>query len=368
MASKSVLFSPLRVGNMELSNRIAMAPLTRYRNSDSHAPQDVAAEYYGQRASYPGTLLITEATFVAAKAGSYTNAPGIYTEEQITGWKKVVDTVHAKGSYLFLQQWSLGRAADGELLRKETGEDVHSSSDIGIEGREKPRAMTLEEIKAYPGYFAESAKNFVEKCGGDGVEIHNANGYLPDQFLQTNSNKRDDAYGGSVENRCRFPLAIVDAVVKAIGEERVGIRISPYSTFQGMKMGSIEEIHETFSYFVQQIKDKYPKFAYLHVVESRIGGSQDIPSDKKETLDFLHGIWSPRPFLIAGGFKRETAVAAAEEYENSVVVFGRYFISNPDLVERIKQGVDFTEYNRDTFYLKGPEQTRGYTDYPVATK
>ncbi|GAA6058906.1 hypothetical protein JCM10212_002858 [Sporobolomyces blumeae] len=365
MAASTVLFKPLQVGNMNLSNRLALAPLTRYRNSRSHAPQAPSVTYYEQRAMYPGTFLITEATFVDAKAGSYANAPGIYTDEQIEGWKKVVDAVHAKGSYIYLQLWSLGRTADDKLLKEETGEETHSASDVQLQGRARPRPMTKDEIKEYPSYFARAAKNFVKRCGGDGVEIHNANGYLPDQFLQTNSNKRTDEYGGSVENRCRFPLEIVDAVAEAIGADKVGIRLSPYSPFQGMKMPSLEEIRETFGYYVKELTKR--DLAYLHLTESRIGGSGDVPADQEETLDFLYDIWTPRPLLVAGGFERETAVESAEKFDNSVVVFGRYFISNPDLVERVKQGVEFAKYDRDTFYLKGPENTRGYTDYPTRT-
>ncbi|GAA6010318.1 hypothetical protein JCM11491_006265 [Sporobolomyces phaffii] len=368
MAANSVLFEPLVVGDVKLSNRLALAPLTRFRNSDSHAPQVPSAEYYAQRAQYGGSLLITEATFVDAKAGSYKNAPGIFTDEQIEGWRKVVEAVHAKGSYIYLQLWALGRAADPEVLKKETGEDVHSASDVPFEGGATPRPLTKEEIAEYVSYYARAAKNFVEKCGGDGVEIHNANGYILDQFLQTTSNKRTDEFGGSVENRARFPLQVVDAVVAAVGAKKTGIRLSPFSTFQGMKMDRIEDIHETFSYFATQIRDRHPDFAYIHAVESRIGGNQDVPADEAENLDFLYDIWTPRPFLVAGGFKQENAVATAEKYNNSVVVFGRYFISNPDLVARVKEGVPFAEYDRDTFYKLGPSETKGYTDYPNATE
>ncbi|GAA5929100.1 alkene reductase [Sporobolomyces koalae] len=368
MAANSALFRPLVIGNIKLSNRLALAPLTRFRNNDTHAPQAPSAEYYSQRASYPGTLLITEAIFIDAKAGSYKNAPGIFTDEQIEGWKKVVEAVHAKGSYVYLQLWALGRAADPEVLKAETGEAVHSASDVPFEGGATPRALSKEEIADYVGYYARAARNFVEKCGGDGVEIHGANGYLVDQFLQTNSNKRTDEFGGSVENRARFPLQVVDAVVEAIGAKKTGIRLSPYSTFQGMKMDKIKDIHETFSYFTTQIRDRHPEFAYIHAVESRIGGNADVPAAEEENLDFLYKIWTPRPFLVAGGFEQESAKEAAEKYENSVIVFGRYFISNPDLVNRVKEGVPFADYDRSTFYKLGPKETKGYTDYPTATE
>ncbi|GAA5911825.1 alkene reductase [Sporobolomyces salmoneus] len=367
MAANTVLFEPLTVGDIKLSNRIALAPLTRFRNSASHSPKEPAVEYYAQRAEYEGTLLITEATFVDAKAGSYSHGPGLYTPEHVEGWKKVVEAVHAKGSHIYLQLWALGRAADPKVLKEETGSDVVSSSDVAFEGGAKPRPLTKEEIADFVGYYARCAKMFVEECGGDGVEIHGANGYLLDQFLQTTANKRTDEFGGSIENRARFPLQVVDAVVKAVGAKKTGIRLSPYSTFQGMKMDKLEDIHETFTYFVNQIKDRHPDFAYIHAVESRIGGNDDVPADEKETLDFLYDIWTPRPFLVAGGFKQDNAVAEAEKFKNSVIVFGRYFISNPDLVQRVKEGVPFADYDRSTFYVYGPENTHGYTDYPKAT-
>ncbi|GAA5911828.1 alkene reductase [Sporobolomyces salmoneus] len=367
MAANTILFKPLTVGALSLSNRLALAPLTRYRNSESHVPQSPSIEYYSQRAEYKGTLLISEATFVDAKAGSYACAPGIYNEEQIAGWRRIVEAVHAKGSYIYLQLWALGRVADPELLKKETGSDVVSASDIASPGGPIPRPLTKEEIAEYAQFYARAARNFVERCGGDGVEIHGANGYLIDQFLQTTSNQRTDEFGGSIENRARFPLQVVDAVVKAFGANRTGIRLSPYSKAQGMKMDRIEDIHETFSYVVNEIKDRHPDFAYIHVVESRVYQTDAHPADERETLDSLYDIWTPRPFLVAGGFDQDYALSTAVKYENSVIVFGRYFISNPDLVQRMKEGVPFADYDRSTFYNRGPEETRGYTDYPKAT-
>ncbi|GAA5945849.1 hypothetical protein JCM1841_001485 [Sporobolomyces salmonicolor] len=367
MVVASKLFEPLQVGEVKLSHRIAMAPLTRFRANETHAPQDVHAEYYSQRGSYPGTLLISEGTFIDAKAGGYKGVPGIWTDEQIVGWKKVVDAVHAKGSFIYLQLGALGRAADPNALKEELGADVVSSSDLAFEGGAKPRALTKEEIKEYVGFYARAAKNFVEKAGGDGVEIHGASGYLIDQFTQTTCNNRTDEYGGSVENRVRFGLEVVDAVVAAVGAKKTGIRFSPYSAFQGMKM-ELPAIKETFTYFVEQIKSRHPDFAYIHAVESRIAGSYEIEADAAETLDFINELWAPRPFFHAGGFKADTAAATADQNENAVIVFGRYFISNPDLVARIKNNVPFAEYDRETFYKIGPTETKGYIDYPFATK
>ncbi|GAA5826468.1 hypothetical protein JCM11251_002383 [Rhodosporidiobolus azoricus] len=369
MASKvAALFKPLKVGRMELSTRIAMAPLTRFRMNDRHAPEEVHAIYYSQRASTPGTLLISEATFIDERASGYKGAPGIFTDEQVQGWKKVVDAVHAKGSYLVLQLWALGRAAPADALRQEYNHDVVSSSDVPFEGGSKPRPLTKAELQDFAHYYARAAKLFIEEAGGDGVEIHGANGYLVDQFLQTNANKRTDEYGGSVENRARFPLEIVRAVCEAVGEDRVGIRISPYSHFQGMKMDKLEDIKETFSYFVDQIRTRHPNFAFIHAVESRISGGADKEAGEGETLDFIRDIWAPRPFLIAGGFNAEHGPELAEQHENNVIVYGRYFISNPDLVERLRQNIPLTKYERETFYTAGPHATHGYIDYPFATE
>ncbi|GAA6003058.1 hypothetical protein JCM10207_001966 [Rhodosporidiobolus poonsookiae] len=346
VSPNSALFKPLKVGTVELSNH-------------------VHAEYYSQRGSYAKTMLITEATLIDLKAGVYKNVPGIFTDDQVAGWKKVVDAVHAKGSYIYLQLWALGRAADPEATRKEANCDVVSASDVPFEGGPTPRPLTKAEIQDLVASYATAAKRFVEEAGGDGVEIHSANGYLLDQFLQTTSNKRTDDYGGSVENRARFTLDVTRAVSEAIGAERTGIRLSPYSTFQGMKM-PLPDIKETFSYVVDQIVKRHPSLAYIHCVESRIAGNATIEVDASETLDFLHDIWAPRPFFVAGGFDAEHGPELADKYENLVVVYGRYFISNPDLVRRLKEGIPLTPYDRSTFYLYGPHETHGYTDYPFA--
>jgi NADPH2 dehydrogenase len=275
----SKLFQPLKVGKIELQNRIVMAPLTRLRADGDHVPLPFVAEYYAQRASVPGTLLITEATFIAPAAAGYGNVPGIWTAEQIAGWKPVTDAVHKKGSFIYLQLWALGRAADPENLKKEFGKKVVSASDIPFEGGATPTPLTEEEIWEFVGYYKQAALNAIE-AGFDGVEVHGANGYLIDQFLQDVSNNRTDAWGGSVEKRARFGLEVTKAVVGAIGAERTGIRLSPYSPFQGMKMA---DPVPQFSYFVEHLKPL--KLSYLHVVESRVSGNADVESTEK--VDFL---------------------------------------------------------------------------------
>ncbi|KAE8447548.1 Chanoclavine-I aldehyde reductase fgaOx3 [Mollisiaceae sp. DMI_Dod_QoI] len=356
----SNLFKPMKLGNVQLQNRIVMAPLTRFRADDDHVPLPFVPEYYAQRASAPGTLLITEATFIAPQAGGYANAPGIYSQAQIDSWKRVTDAVHAKGSFIYLQLWALGRAATLSQLKKELGEhaEVKSASDIPFEGGAKPTPLTVAEIKEYVGLYAQAAKNAVE-AGFDGVEVHGANGYLIDQFLQDVSNNRTDAYGGSIENRARFGLEVSKAVVDAIGAERTGIRMSPFSDFQGMKM---KDPKPQFSYYTAELKKL--KLAYIHVVESRISGNAEH-EPTADKVQFLVDLWDNQsPVLIAGGFTANSAQRAVDvEYAGKDVgiVFGRYFISNPDLVFRIQKGIEFTDYDRDLFYNK--KQRHGYTDW-----
>jgi NADPH2 dehydrogenase len=336
-----------------------MAPLTRFRADDDHVPLPFVPQYYAQRASVPGTLLITEATFIAPQAGGYSNVPGIWNKAQIESWKRVTAAVHEKKSFIYLQLWALGRAADPTQLKKELGESakVVSASNIPFEGGATPTALTEEEIKEYIGLYAQAAKNAVE-AGFDGVEIHGANGYLIDQFLQDVSNDRTDAWGGSIENRARFGLEVSKAVIAAVGAERTGIRMSPFSPFQGMKM---KEPKPQFSYYAEELKKL--KLAYIHVVESRVTGNADVESTVG--IDFLVDIWDNQsPFLAAGGFSADSAKKAVdEEYKGKdvAIVFGRYFISNPDLVFRIEKGIDFEPYDRDLFYNK--KQEHGYTDY-----
>ncbi|TNY21047.1 hypothetical protein DMC30DRAFT_446547 [Rhodotorula diobovata] len=322
MSSDSTLFEPITVGDLRLSHRIVMAPLTRFRADAQHVHQPVAAEYYSQRASTPGTLLITEATFIDPKASGYANVPGIWNDEQVQGWKRVVEAVHAKGCKIFLQLWALGRAADADNLREETGEDVQSASDVAFEGGATPRPLTKDEIKDYVLYYARAAKKFVEEAGGDGCEVHNANGCLLDQFLQTVSNKRTDEYGGSVENRARFPLEVLDAVCAAIGPSRIGVRLSPYSPWQGMGMPQAD-VDETFGYYVRQVRERHSDLAYLHCVTARMAGILDVEGAKAEqSLDFIRDLWSPRPLILAGGFDTESARVAADSGENTLVEQG----------------------------------------------
>ncbi|CAE6501883.1 unnamed protein product [Rhizoctonia solani] len=356
------LFTPLPLGDITLTHRVVMAPLTRFRADNNHAPTELAVQYYSQRAEVPGTLLISEATFIAPQAGGYDHVPGIWSDEQIEAWKKIVDAVHQRNSYIYLQLWALGRGGDPRVLARE-GLPYVSSSPESIKGRPAPRALTEEEIKEYLQLYAQAAKNAVFKAGFDGVEIHCANGYLLDQFLQDNCNKRTDQYGGSIENRARFVLEVVDAVTAVVGVKRTGIRFSPWNTFQGMRM---QDPIPTFSYVVQELSQRYSDLAYIHFVESTMEeqstkGTQ--PIEQIESNDFARDIWSPRTFLSAGGYDAEKAEEAANKHENTAIVFGRYFISNPDLPERLRKGTALAQYDLNTFYTPGP---KGYIDYPRA--
>ncbi|TFK62756.1 NADH:flavin oxidoreductase/NADH oxidase, partial [Pluteus cervinus] len=368
MGSKPALFQPIQIGHITLQHRIVFAPCTRRRATrHGHVPiLPLVKSYYEQRASTPGTLLISEAVIVARKAGGYPNIPGIWSEEQIKAWKEVLDAVHAKGSFIFLQIRALGRAAVPEVLDVEEIECVSSEPiPLSNPGASVPRPLSIEEIHEYAELFGQAAKNAIFGAGCDGIEIHSANGYLIDQFLQDTCNNRTDEYGGNIENRSRFGLEVVEAVVKAVGEERTGIRISPWSTFLDMRM---KDPIPQFTHYATQLKERFPKLAYLHVVEPRIAGTETIKVEvPNESNDFLRKIWSPGVVISAGGYTRESAIRTTEE-KGDVIGFGRYFISNPDLPTRIQKDIPWTKYDRQTFYTPGESQTTavGYLDYPFA--
>lgn len=353
--SDSRLFKPLKVGSIELKNRVAMAPLTRFRANDEHVILPMAADYYGQRASAPGTLLITEATYITQKHGGYPNVPGIYNQEQIDAWKKVTDAVHDKGSFIYLQLWALGRVANKDFAKSKGLEVMSSSATQLNDDYAVPKEMSKEDIDSTVSAYAKAAKNAIA-AGFDGVEIHGANGYLIDQFLQDNCNKRTDSYGGSVENRSRFAMQVAQAVVDAVGADRTGIRLSPFSEFQGMKM---QDPVPQFSDIIKKLNKL--GLAYLHLVESRVSGNADVEGSDSlnELLPLFDG-----PLLIAGGLKPDSAKRLVDEERKDrdvVVVFGRYFISTPDLVFRLEKGIDLNPYDRDTFYKA--KSADGYTDY-----
>ncbi|KAI0063566.1 NADH:flavin oxidoreductase/NADH oxidase [Artomyces pyxidatus] len=359
MSSK--LFQPIQFGHAALKHRVVMAPLTRNRGDKTHTHTDLALEHYSTRASVPGTLIITEATFISHKASGYTfHAPGIWREDQIASWKKIVDAVHARGSFIYLQIWALGRSASPEQLALEDPSFPYvGAGDVPIEGFSKtPRALTKDEIKEYVQLYATAAANGVHKAGFDGVEIHGANGYLVDQFLKEHSNNRTDEYGGTPEKRTKFALEVVEAVTAAIGAERVGLRLSPWpSAYEPLET---YDPRPTYSHLVTQIRERFPSFGYLHVVEPRIRGSFDRENNNTESNDFLRDIWGSRTWVSAGGYVRENAIKQADE-RGEIIAFGRLYTSNPDLPIRLEKNLPLTPYDRSTFYTL--ETPVGYNDY-----
>ncbi|MCC5639415.1 alkene reductase [Nostoc sp. CHAB 5844] len=356
------LLSPTTLGNLELPNRIIMAPLTRCRAGDGYIPQPMNGIYYAQRAS--AGLIISEATQVARDGIGYPNTPGIYTSEQVKGWKNVTDAVHALGGRIFLQLWHAGRVAHPSLLP--AGEIPIAPSAIaancladtaqGQQPHVTPRAIALQEISQIVAQFQQGAKNAIA-AGFDGVEIHSANGYLLDQFLQDNSNQRCDEYGGSVQNRTRLLLEVVQAVVEVWGKEKVGVRISPSSTFNDMR-----DSHptKTFSYVVKALNQF--ALAYLHVVEPRIQGNVTITEDSQGLgAKFFRSIFQGE-IITAGGYNCETGEAILQENHADFVAYGRLFLANPDLPKRFALKANLNRYDRSTFYSNGEQ---GYIDYPA---
>jgi N-ethylmaleimide reductase len=364
------LFSPLKVGPYRLQHRVVMAPLTRMRaDRSSFAPRALNAEYYGQRAT-PGGLLIAEATPVTVTGRGNPGVPGIYSDAQIAGWRSVVDAVHAKGGLIFLQLWHVGRVSHSSFQPKAAAPVAPSAVPITGEGMlamtadgkmvpyETPRALDAAEVQDVVEAFRQAAVN-ARQVGFDGVEIHGANGYLLEQFLQTRSNLRTDRYGGSIENRTRLLLEITQAAISVWGSDRVGVRLSPY----GIANGSGEADPMPLYTHVVQSLDALG-LAYLHIIEPRSSGAgraevnwQNVPS----AMMLFRPIWRG-VFIAAGGFTGESAEAAIAQGHADAIAFGRIFISNPDLPHRLQHGLPLTPYNRATFY--GGEAV-GYTDYPA---
>jgi len=364
------LFAPMTLGPYTLQNRIVMAPLTRNRAGEGNVPQAMNVEYYAQRAS--AGLIITEATQISPQGIGYPNTPGIHTQEQIRGWKKVTRVVHKQGGRIFLQLWHVGRISHPSL--QPNGSLPVAPSAIKPEGEAytyqglqpfvTPRALETDEIGGIIEQYRVAARNALE-AGFNGVEIHSANGYLLDQFLRDGSNQRTDAYGGSVENRARLLLEVTEAVTNVWGADRVGVRISPVHTFNSM-YDSQPDI--TFGYVAKQLN----RFglAYLHVVESRYGdGAYPVKSaqtfDERMLRDAFQGI-----YIGNAGYDRTRALATIEADDADLIAFGALFIANPDLPLRLALNAPLNVPDVATFY--GVNE-KGYTDYPflnseIATK
>ncbi|KAI5956836.1 hypothetical protein KGF54_000454 [Candida jiufengensis] len=366
----TLVFEPIQVGDVTLSNRIVYCPTTRFRAAKSpneigaHLPSDLMLEYYSQRAQYPGTLLVTEATFVSRGAGGYDGIPAIATEEETKAWKKIVDAVHAKKSFISLQAWFLGRVADARILKKE-GQKYVAPSVIYPDGRTKhlseKAGLPLTELSIPEIHdlihkdYAIAAKNAMS-AGFDFFEIHFAHGYLPDSFLHESSNQRTDKYGGTIENRARFGLELIDHLSTIIPPSKLAIRLSPWAEIQGI----YEETSPIpqFSYFLDQLQKRAnngQELGYVSVVEPRVQGvvTADL-EDMKGSNQFVEEVWKGIT-LRAGNYTYDAPEfkQIKEDVSNgrTLVGFSRYFISNPDLVSKLKNDPSsLVKYNRELFY------------------
>lgn len=356
--SRSILLSPTRIGALELPNRVVMAPMTRSRASNpERAPFELHVEYYRQRAA--AGLIITEATSVSPQGVGYVATPGIWSDAQVAGWKKVTSAVHAAGGRIFLQLWHVGRVSH-RAFQPDGGLPV-SSSAVGFEGKtylpdytqaayETPRALETAEIPGIVKDFAEGARR-AKEAGFDGVEIHGANSYLIDQFLRDSVNQRTDAYGGSIENRARFALEVVDAVVGVWGPGRVALRLSPTSPWNGM---SDSDPVALYSYLTKEL-DARP-LAFLHVTETL--------SEDPQALRITPAIRSlyRGTLVVNGGYTFARAEQTVAAGDGDLVAFGVPYLANPDLVERFETGAALNTPDPSTFYGGGE---KGYLDYPT---
>ena len=358
MSQSTKLFDSYKLGPITLANRIVMAPLTRNRAVAGLVPNPLAIEYYGQRAS--AGLLVTEASQVSQQGQGYQDTPGIYSREQVAGWRKVTDRVHERGGRIFLQLWHVGRISHVSL-QPDNGAPVAPSA-VRANGKtfvggtfadvSEPRALTLEEIPGIVESFRRGAANSLE-AGFDGVEIHGANGYLLDQFAKDGANKRTDAYGGSIENRARLVIEVAKAVAATAGADRTGIRLSPVTPANDVSDSNPQPL---FEHIVDQLNAL--KLVYIHVIEGATGGARDNAA-------FDYGSLRKRfsgTYIANNGYDLALANKVLDANAADLIAFGKPFISNPDLVERLKQGAPLNEADRATFYGGG---AKGYTDYPA---
>ena len=362
----SNLFSPIQIGAVALAHRVVMAPLTRSRSiQPGDVPGELMRTYYAQRAS-EGGLIIGEATTVSPSARGWFGAPGLYSEPQVAGWKAITDAVHAKGGRMFAQLWHTGRSSHVDV----TGgiqpvsasvnpgywtDTSHLTSTPGGWVSPSPhRALETSEIAGIVADFARAAER-AKAAGFDGAELHAANGYLIDQFLQDSSNRRTDGYGGTIANRARLLLEVVEAISSVFGGDRIGVRIGPNGRWNGM---GDSDPRALFDHVARELN----RFglAYLHIIEPRVKGNVVVNEGQAPVAaERLRTIFEGR-IIAAGGFEPDTAAAIVESGDADLVAFGRHFVSNPDLPERIRNGLPLSPYDRDTFYTF---DAKGYTDY-----
>ncbi|WP_310609351.1 alkene reductase [Limnohabitans sp.] len=354
------LFQPTHIGDIAIANRIVMAPLTRSRADEANGDTPGSAmnvDYYRQRSS--AGLIISEGTQVSPLGKGYMATPGIYSDAQVEGWKPITQAVHDAGSKIIAQIWHVGRithpdltggaqpVAPSAIQPKVVAYTPNGKVDVPV-----PHALTAAEVKDVVQQFRQAAANAM-RAGFDGVEIHGANGYLVDQFIRDGANQRTDDYGGSIENRCRFALEVVDACVAEIGAGRVGIRLSPLTPFNDLADSNPQAV---FGYLIEALNQR--GIAFIHFIEGATGGPRDLPGfDYAAARQAFKGT-----YIANNGYDRQMAIDAIESGKADAIAFGRMFISNPDLVERLKLNAALNEPNPSTFYTPGPV---GYTDYPA---
>src|SRR5260221_17426 len=361
------LFTPIQVGSMELEHRVVMAPLTRSRSvQPGSIPGDLMLEYYLQRAS-EGGLIVSEGTSISIAAGGWFGAPGLYSDEQVAGWKRITDAVHGKRGHMFSQLWHTGRASHvdstngatrvSSSVNREYWQDstIKDSTPHGWLQPSPHRALEIREIPGVVGDYRKAAER-AKAAGFDGVELHAGNGYLPDQFLQDGVNRRTDMYGGSIENRSRFLLQVMEALVSVWGGNRVAVRIAPGGRWNGMSDSDPDAL---FDYVAKELN----RFglAYLHIIEPRVSGNVVVAEGQYPIAAALLRKIFKGKIIAAGGFEPGTAEEVVEEGDADLVAFGRLFLANPDLPKRIRLGLPLNAYDRNTFYTL---DARGYTDYP----
>ncbi|HQS61457.1 MAG: alkene reductase [Polynucleobacter sp. 16-46-70] len=365
MSGKEMMFTPVKLGAIELKNRLVMAPLTRMRAIDGDVPNPLAKTYYSQRAG--AGLIISEATQISSLGKGYPATPGIYSAEQTAAWKEIVDAVHAQGGKMVAQLWHVGRISHSSLHPEQGLPEAPSAvapagqtygADWKLHDYESPKAMSAQDISRLLNEFRLAAQN-AKAAGFDGVEIHSANGYLLDQFLQDKTNQRNDQYGGSIENRLRLLSEVIESVSQVFSSDRIGVRLSPYGSFNDI--GDSDPI-SLFNAVIEKLNTYH--LAYVHMIEPRsttAGGNDQLDAQAPITSEMFRAAYQGK-FISAGGYDQAMGEAVLEAGLADAVAYGRLYIANPDLAERFKQGAKLNPYNRATFYGGGEA---GYTDYPT---
>jgi N-ethylmaleimide reductase len=360
---KAYLFEPFQLGALNLRNRVVMAPMTRCRASAEHVPTEIMAKYYGQRAS--AGLIVTEGTSPSPNGLGYARIPGLFDRKHVEAWSKVTEAVHERGGTIFVQLMHTGRVSHPDNMS--AGSHILAPSPLALSGEmwtdqnglqpyPTPSEMSEDDIASTVQEYAKSAKLAIE-AGFDGIELHGANGYLIDQFLNTVSNQRTDGWGASIEGRLRFAMEVAKAVISEVGAARTGMRISPFGVFNDMRPD--EDMEELYGQLAARLSEL--KLAYVHVVDHSAMGAPPVPASIKQTIRNSFG----GAYILSGGYDRARAEADLEEAKGDLVAFGRPFLANPDLVERIQNDIELSTPDESTFYTPGAE---GYITYASAAQ